>query len=149
MKTFFKDIFAYHHHFNQLFIDHFIEHRQLIPDDTYGLFCHVLNAHQVWNSRLLGNTPFGIHQLHHLDDCKAIDYSNYQDSLFVLDRMDLERTISYTNSKGEQFNNLVRDILFHVNNHSTHHRAQIASTFRQLGIAPPISDFIFYKRQQP
>lgn len=147
MKTFFKDIFIYHHHFNQKFIGQITEHREKIPDEFYALFCHILNAHHVWNSRILNQDPFGVHQLHHPEDLKAIDYINYTNTLQILETEDLEKTIIYKNTRGDQFNNLVKDILFHINNHSTHHRAQLASKFRSLGIVPLVSDYIIYKRE--
>lgn len=146
MKEFFIDIFKYHHVFNQKFVDQLQTHIQKIPDDSYALFCHVLNAHQVWNSRILQLSPFGVQQIHHLEDCKAIDDNNFVNTLNILNTVDLKSEITYKNSKGEKFTNLVQDILFHVNNHSTHHKAQLASQFRSLGITPLTTDFIFYKR---
>ena len=146
MKEFFIDIFNYHHVFNQKFVDQLQTHMQKIPDDSYALFCHVLNAHQVWNSRILQLSPFGVQQIHHLEDCKAIDDNNFVNTLNILNTIDLKSEITYKNSKGEKFTNLVQDILFHVNNHSTHHKAQLASQFRSLGITPLTTDFIFYKR---
>ena len=146
MKDFFIDIFNYHHTFNQKLIDQINAHIQTIPDETYALFCHVLNAYQVWNSRILQLTPFGVQQIHHLEDCKAIDDTNFINTLNILNAVDLKSEITYKNSKGEKFTNSVQDILFHVNNHSTHHKAQLASKFRSLGITPLATDFIFYKR---
>lgn len=148
MKEFFKDIFAYQHHLNQKLMDQINEHWQKVPDDSYALFCHVLNAHQVWNSRILNLEPFGVQQLHHREDCKAIDHNNYLDTLRIIDTIDPEKLVLYKNTKGQEFSNKVKDILFHINNHSTHHRAQLASLFRGLGITPLVSDFIFYKREQ-
>jgi len=77
---------------------------------------------------------------------KNIDKSNYEQTLLILDDFDLNTPIEYTNSKGDTFSNNIRDIYFHVINHSTHHRGQIASEFRQYGINPLVSDYIFYKR---
>ncbi len=36
------------------------------------------------------------------------------------------------------------DLLFHVVNHSTYHRGQLASMLRQLGVVPPSTDFIVF-----
>ena len=52
-----------------------------------------------------------------------------------------------TNSKGETFSNKIKDILFHIINHSTYHRAQIATDLKQNGIEPINTDYIFYKRK--
>lgn len=60
---------------------------------------------------------------------------------------DFNRNINYTNTKGESFVNTIGDIMAHVANHGTHHRAQIASAIRGEGFAPPATDLIFYIRE--
>lgn len=37
----------------------------------------------------------------------------------------------------------VEQILFHVLNHETHHRAQVSMALQQMGIDPPDFDFVF------
>ncbi len=59
---------------------------------------------------------------------------------------DLNKRVEYENSEGRTFANDVKDILFHVVNHSTHHRGQIMMDLRVSGIAPEPLDYIFYKR---
>lgn len=54
--------------------------------------------------------------------------------------------IGYKTSKGDAFQNTVKDILFHIINHSTYHRGQIAANCKEYGIEPLMSDYIFYKR---
>jgi uncharacterized damage-inducible protein DinB len=54
--------------------------------------------------------------------------------------------VEYENSEGRTFANDVKDILFHVVNHSTHHRGQIMMDLRASGITPEPLDYIFYKR---
>jgi uncharacterized damage-inducible protein DinB len=56
--------------------------------------------------------------------------------------------IRYTNTKGQTFENSVRDILFHVANHTTHHRGQIVAAVRQVGGEPFASDFILFAREK-
>ncbi|MCB0629422.1 MAG: DinB family protein [Saprospiraceae bacterium] len=146
MKPFFQDIFKYHHHFNQQLADLFIAEKKRISARTIPLFSHIVNAHQIWNSRILDLTPFGVHQIHTLDNCKEIDRTNLADTLHVLADFALDTPISYKNSKGDAFVNSVQEILFHVANHSTHHKGQLISDLRQQGIEPPVTDYIFYKR---
>jgi uncharacterized damage-inducible protein DinB len=38
----------------------------------------------------------------------------------------------------------VEQILFHIVNHETHHRAQISMALQQMGIDPPNFDFVFH-----
>ena len=48
--------------------------------------------------------------------------------------------------KGNLFENKIDDILFHIINHSTYHRGQIMMLFRESGLEPIFSDYIFHKR---
>jgi uncharacterized damage-inducible protein DinB len=59
----------------------------------------------------------------------------------------LEQRIHYTNSKGEPWDSLVRDVLTHVFLHSAYHRGQIAADLRQAGFVPAYTDFIHGVRQ--
>jgi uncharacterized damage-inducible protein DinB len=51
------------------------------------------------------------------------------------------------NYYGENFSRPVKDIIFHYCNHSTYHRAQIATELKINNITPPATDFIHYKNQ--
>ncbi|WP_414711827.1 DinB family protein [Sphingobacterium sp. UBA1498] len=44
------------------------------------------------------------------------------------------------------FHNKVNDILLHVFNHGTYHRAQIASEMRRNGVEPINTDYITFIR---
>ena len=59
---------------------------------------------------------------------------------------DFAQDVRYQNSKGQPFTNMLSQIAAHVVNHATHHRAQIALLLRQVGLAPPATDYIFYAR---
>lgn len=147
MNSFFKQIFEYHHHFNQKLIGEIKNHFNKLPERSFPLFCHVLNAHQIWNARILGHVPsVTVHQVNPIDSCSSMDKDNYVNTLKILDTIALDKVITYKTSKGDEYSNTVQDILFHVGNHSTHHKAQIISDFRQSGIAPLVTDYIFYKR---
>lgn len=147
MNEILKEAFEYHHFFNQKFIAKMMENYEQLPVETFPLFCHVLNAHQIWISRILHTTAFTVKQLHDITDCPQIDRENFHNSIRVVEEFNLNEMLSYTNSSGESFSNKISDILFHVINHSTHHKAQISSQFRQAGIEPLITDYIFYKRK--
>src|SRR5690606_9343711 len=112
------------------------------------LFSHIVLAHQVWNSRILGQQPMALNQTLALDQCLDLDRSNLDKSLSILDTVDLDQTVYYQNSKGQRFGNLVRHILFHVSNHASHHKGQVVEELRRSGIAPVVTDYIFYKREE-
>ncbi len=147
MIPFFKELFAYNHHFNRQLATLFAAHADKTPVKSVKWFSHILNAHQVWNSRILpGKNRFGVWDVHDVNDLIEIDEVNYMDSMKILDQGSLQTEIKYLTSKGEPFTNTTRDILFHIINHSTYHRGQIAADFRQHGIEPIVTDYIFYKR---
>jgi len=143
----YKEMFEYHLYFNNQMIKVFEEETKTLPERTFPLFCHVLNAHQMWNARVLNEQPLGANQIHDLDKCKIINRKNYDNSLKIIQKFAMNQSIKYANSKGTKFTNLLSDILFHIVNHSTHHKGQIISDFRNSGVEPMITDYIFYKRQ--
>lgn len=147
MKEFFKELFQYCHHSNQQIAELFLQHSESITEKSRKLFSHTLNAQHIWNARLSGNKPdYSVWEIHPVESFKNMDLKNHMDTFQLLNTIDLSNMIDYTNSKGERFSNTVRDILFHVVNHSTYHRGQIASDFKQQGFEPPVTDYIFYKR---
>jgi|SRR5690554_6038782 len=146
MKSFFEDIFEYNHHFNQRLAEHLLTHEKTLPERTVPLFCHVINAHQIWNARILNEQELGVYEIHNLRRCKSLDEENFKQTLDIFATRNLDEVVTYTNSRGQKHRSLVRDILFHICNHSTHHKGQIVSDFRQSGIDPLVTDYIFYKR---
>ena len=147
MNTFFKELFEYSHHFNQKLASIFNESPDKTSEKSIKLFNHLLNAHQIWNNRIEPKqAPFGVWELHPLQELQDIDKVNYEQTLLILDKFELTETINYTNTKGQTFSNSIKDIFFHVINHSTYHRGQIATEFKQFEIEPLVTDYIFYKR---
>ncbi len=147
MKAFFTDLFNYHRFYNAETAKLLQTNLAQIPADLPALFSHMLNAHQIWNSRILETNSFGVHQLHPPDSWLALDETNYRDSLWILENRDLLAKIAYRNTKGESFENSIQEILFHAANHHSHHRAQIMRGLREAGIPPLTTDYIFYKRK--
>lgn len=145
MKEFFIDIFEYHHHFNQQLVDVLIKHEQILGQRTIQTFFHTLNAHNIWNSRILGKPEFGVQQSHLLENCKGIDLDNFRETFEIINTIDFDKRLIHTNAKGYHYNNSIREVLFHINNHSTHHKGQIIADLRNAGIEPLITDYIFYK----
>lgn len=147
MTQLFQELFAYNRHCNQQLADVFIKHPDTTSEKAISLFSHILNAHHIWNNRIDPQQPsFGVWEIHDTKDFKQMDQSNYGRSLRILDTFDLNATISYTNSKGQSFQNSIKDVLFHIVNHSTYHRGQIATDFKNTGLQPLVTDYIFYKR---
>lgn len=144
-KQFLKEVLQYNRDVNDELIDMF-------NDDTdakaRSLFDHMLNAHDIWNHRMLNKPPmYGIWQGHKLHEYHHINEHNHETSCKIIDDCEMYHLITYTNSKGKNYRNSIGDILFHIANHSTYHRAQIATIIRDSGMPPLVSDFVHYKRK--
>ena len=147
MKQFFIELFEYNHQCNQKLAEVINDSSEKISEKVLKLYCHVLNAHHIWNCRIeKKQTAFGVWEVHAVQSLKSIDQRNYQQTLQILDKLDLNEIFNYSNSKGIVISGSIRDILFHVINHSTYHRGQIATEFRQHGLEPLVTDYILFKR---
>ena len=142
----FHRIFEYHRTTNDRLLYALDSHGDQLPARSYPLYCHILNAHQIWNARILNRPPFGVRDVHTYEDCGVINADNYRETLSILERYDLEHPVNYATSSGDRYQNTVEDILFHVANHTAHHRGQIIADFRAAGLPPIQTDYIFYLR---
>jgi len=147
MKAFFNQLFDYNFYCNKKLIEecHKLEH---VPDRTIELFSHILNAHHIWNSRILDKEiEYGVYQIHLLEDWGEVHYENQRSSFEIITNADnFDARLDYENTKGRLFSNTITDMLFHIINHSTHHRGQISVDLRSNAIEPPVLDYAFYKR---
>ena len=62
---------------------------------------------------------------------------------------DLQRTVHYRTTKGVQGQNPLWQLLLHVVNHGTQHRAEAAITLTQHGCSPGDVDLILFLRERP
>lgn len=147
MKVFFNQLFDYNFFCNKKLIEQ-CSTLDSMPSKSLELFSHVLNAHHIWNARILGKpSEYEVWQLHDPKEWGDIHYENQRSSFEIITGADdFEKRIDYENSEGRLFTNTLQDILFHILNHSTHHRGQIATDFRTNDIDPLKLDYVFYKR---
>lgn len=148
MKEEFSELFEYNNHTNQKLISLLSKETYKVSEKTLQLLNHLINAHQIWNARIVNEKEFDVWQINDTKDLINIDNGNYLRTLKIIEISDLGNLIDYTNSKGLKFSSKVKDVLFHVINHSTYHRAQIATELKNCGIEPLNTDYIFYKRKQ-
>lgn len=149
MHTLFKDFLEYNHYANKLFIKSFLEDG-FQEERGIKLFSHIINAHHIWLARIREETPmFDVWEIHVMNSFSKVNEENYRQSLSLLqEEKDLSRVIHYTTFKGDAYRNSAQEILMHIVNHSTYHRGQIASLIRESGLEPPVSDYIYYKKEQ-
>src|SRR5690606_2399807 len=143
-----KDLLDYKYEMNRRLIQLFIENKTATDARTTSLLNHILNAQQVWNSRILGETPFGVWQLNPSDQLEKINQSVYEKSLKIIKKLPLDKLILYQNTQGKRFSNSVCDILHHIVNYATYNREQIDTSFQAKIIEPLISNYISYRREE-
>jgi uncharacterized damage-inducible protein DinB len=150
MKDYFLKLYRYNHWANLEILKAVQPVYQTSPYIS-ETFSHVINAQYIWTGRinLEKKTPFKVREIQDLAKLESTithitkDWLNYIDNLTPLE---LERKIHYTNSFGESFTSVIQDVIAHLINHSTYHRAQVARELRVLGISPPNTDYITYCR---
>ncbi len=148
MEDFFTEMFKYTFHFNKQVFD-LLKGEEQIPEKSLKLLNHTLNAHEIWNTRILQKTPvIGVWDVRPFEVLEDINVNNYKQTQYILKEYGFKTVINYKTSNGKAFQNTVQDILFHVVNHSTYHRGQIATDCKLHDITPLISDYIFFKRGQ-
>ena len=147
MEEFFNELFDYNFFCNKQLIEACAKLDQ-VPDKSAKLFSHILNAHHIWNARIAGiPSNLAVWQEHAVKSWEDIHYENQRTTFEIITGADdYEERIDYENSEGRLFINTKQDMLFHIINHSTHHRAQILADFRDQGIEPISLDYVFYKR---
>lgn len=120
-----------------------------VPDQIQRLISHLLSSHQIWLARISGRDQMrSIWENVDVDSWEGINIELYHESSDLVKSFSLGKSISYKNSHGNTYRNSLEEILCHVLNHSTHHRAQVALLMRQNDILPPQSDYIFYLRER-
>lgn len=148
MKGFYKDKFKYNFDINQKIIQNLIENKDKLNDRILTLISHTLNAHHIWNARML-NTQI-VHKVWDVYDYEKminIDIENHDNSLKAIENFDLDESIDYVTMMNEPFCNTRQDVLYHILNHSNYHRAQINTELKNLGLNSIVTDYIFHKRQ--
>ncbi len=115
---------------------------------------HMWDAEQIWLTRLKGgeattwpSATFKGGKDELLNGFLA-DTKNLTAFIADKDRAYLDSKITYKNTKGIEFSNVIEEILFHVVNHGSFHRGQIITMLRELGFKDfPTQDLIAYLRQ--
>ena len=118
-------------------------------EKSQKLFAHILSAERLWLERLQQKPQSrAVWPELPLDECeKEIKDLGAEWQRRLKSGEDLNRTVSYKNSKGEPWASREEDILLHVITHSAYHRGQIAADLRAAGVQPAYTDFIHGVRQ--
>lgn len=135
---------------NSILLDALMANSDCLPESCVTLFSHIVNAQSIWVSRINGNIPsVGVWKVNDLKTCKVL----LEESVKALSQVDYSEKaaasiIKYTTSTGDYYETSVPDILLHVFNHGTYHRAQIAKEMKLHNIQPVNTDYIQFVRLQ-
>ncbi len=152
MKTYFEKLFNYDKYANALIINTINTEGQ--PEKAVQLMAHLLAAQQIWLNRCMDLPPAKVELWTALGGPSDKFRQQVTDNhlawtgyLNGLNEVDFEDIISYKSLKGDSYENQLSDIIAHVINHGTHHRAQIGQLLKQAGLENlPNTDYIFYLR---
>jgi len=121
------------------------------PHSALHLMGHLLAAADIWLRRIQGLSLEGVQVFPHatLEQCRDMYEKTTHALLHFCDDLSdeqLNTVITYKNVAGTEFTTSLADILTHIFNHATYHRAQIATRLREGGFTPAITDFIAFTR---
>lgn len=132
---------------------------QLIKDlggsfhSIYDTLVHLFQADSIWLDRLEGRPTAGLADY----AAPGCTFELRDAWIAVLDKMvhwagqqtegDWSREMSYKNLAGMPYQTPLWQMVLHVVNHGSHHRGQISSMLRQLGIKPLNLDLIGFYRE--
>jgi len=122
-----------------------ISHKSIL-----GTLAHMAGAERVWLSRWKGDSPGGIWGPGDFVDVRSLRERwneleiERREFISGLDDEVIARPLAYRDMKGAPHTLALVRQMQHVVNHSTLHRGQVIGMIRQLGIAPPAVDLIFY-----
>lgn len=148
LKEYFTGLFNYDRHVNLQFAA--LINAANNKDKPAELMSHLLNAQQIWLSRCQGTSSsnYQLWPKWEPSTFNDIIINNHREWVNFLNvGIDAQQIIIYKNFKGEDFSSKLIDILAHVINHGTHHRAQIGLILKQNeGIELPSTDYVHYVR---
>ena len=119
----------------------------------FGTLVHMMWAEWVWLARWKGERPAGPPNNIAASDLNAIRTGwqkiEAERTAFIAGLTDetLQADLHYADTKGNPYSLPLGLLLQHCANHATLHRGQIVGMIRQLGVAPPATDLIFYLYQ--
>jgi uncharacterized damage-inducible protein DinB len=125
-------------------------------DRAVTLMSHLIAAEEEWLTRLTGREKAGTSNaaLWSALDIDALAGTAVASSdawlahLSSIEEADIKESVSYKNTAGTTYANSTKEIVTHIVNHSTYHRAQMAAEMCGANIDPPNTDYIQYVRLQ-
>jgi uncharacterized damage-inducible protein DinB len=112
-------------------------------NSIHGTLAHMLSAEWMWLQRWQGNSPKAFldpQEFPTLFDIRK-RWTSQEDAmrafLAAQTSTSILQVVSYTNTRGEQFELPMWQPIAHVVNHATHHRAELAEMLTRLEVPHP------------
>jgi uncharacterized damage-inducible protein DinB len=143
-----------------------LEAASRVPDDVLnrehtsfgsvlGTLAHIAGAQDIWlqrwtdgkNERSAASTS----QMKTLTEVKgafARVHAALREYVSKLIEQDVDRTLYYQDSAGNPYDRALWQLMVHVANHGTHHRAEAAASLSHLGHSPGDLDFVYFERHR-
>jgi uncharacterized damage-inducible protein DinB len=149
MNTYFYRLFRFNNWANQIIGDFLLDH-QISDPDCVKLMSHLLLAQTSWFGRVTeqqNDQPvWDALELNQVVKGLQENGEQWLEYIQALDESRFGEITAYRNMAGQPQKNLAQDILIHVVNHATYHRGQLARRIREIGFAPPSTDYIQFAR---
>jgi len=120
-----------------------------------GTLVHMLGSEIVWRMRIHeGISPTGALGEGHLPTIEALtarwheEEAKMREFLASLTDEGLMRTVRYKSTKGVAFENPLWQLMMHVVNHGTQHRAEAGMALTRYGASPGDLDMILFFRER-
>jgi uncharacterized damage-inducible protein DinB len=126
-----------------------LKKQQVADKKILTLMSHVLSALNIWLARIENRSTehYPLWQMYDIDQLEEMaDDIGARWLLYIERNEKFDGVLIYKNYVGLPYENKIENIMIHLVNHSTYHRAQIATLLRQAGLEPINTDFITYDR---
>ncbi|GAA0134882.1 DinB family protein [Paenibacillus sp. YSY-4.3] len=139
-----------------------IQHLRALPEELFlrevnlgfksiaEVFGHLASADEVWFARIKEENPPSTAAKSFITIEEA---SNHITGLQSRIRQHLgsisnfEKNVAYRNTRGQEFQNSISEIIQHVVNHGTYHRGNVTTILRYLGHSGTTTDYISFLRK--
>ena len=119
-----------------------------------GNLVHVVGAQVLWLARWAQSGTVGMPRLQEgrvreaIRDAYAKSHEDLRRFVKSLSAGDLTSVLSYTDSRGERLERPLGQLMLHVVNHGTHHRAETAMLLTALEKPPRQLDYLYFELER-
>lgn len=147
MRSFFSELLEYNRQMNRQIILYMVQHKDRVSEKSVKWMNHILNAQGIYNSRLEPvNKSYRSWDVRPLEELESLNEELHRITSEVASWAEFDMMIHYTTATGLSMQHTLSDVLFHIVNHATYHRGQIATDFRNTGLEPLVTDYVVWKR---